>query len=882
MNQKRVVTSLLIIFMIGVSAWLRTLNMRCLDGMLLEVDPIRYLRQAQLIAEHGRMPPNDVMRAFPVGRPSNTDLTLFPYLIAHTHRLLSLFFHQLSLKQVATLYPVVCFVIACLILYALTKALMDRNVALLVVSFAIVLPPFVKRSLAGFADRDVLSLVLGITSYYFYMRAYQLDSLPKRLITISVSGIFMGLLGLTWEGVALFSLVIVGTEGIMLLFRSYSRQDVYMYAVWVIPMLLMLILPKHVYRNLSEPFALVAVVVPGAFLVFGAIYLLYRTVQSHLPRRFVSFLAFGISTIVISVLIVFHPIFVSLVVRIWQGIQYPLGTGRLFRVIEEMQPQGFVNWFVWPGCFFLAVLGGVFLFALRLASGLGINRWLTAIVLQLVIAMIVLSRVLSGAYTGRDTFATNAVYICSLALLLTATIGTAIYLHWQKRKQILSLDRKVIFPVIYLVTTLIFARAANRFEFFLAPILLIMGCYGVSDFLRWLAGDRAFNRVIVCIVALIGIWELYTLISLEFAISSRWYRGALLIVMLLFSCWLCWASLRQVEPQPNRIYRALARAAVLVITIVLILLSAPTPYGYARVSHTLVRRATPLVDSEMQGALSQLQKHTPEDAVIAASWEWGSAINFVAERATIVDEAQIPYWVYLMSRHVMMGQTEREALEFLKAHHATHLMLTARDIYILPEVSYVGSHPSGDRQISLSVYGSFVQRVESDTGTIAFRYGTLYPVTAPEVRLLLPANEPESWILSGIYLAVDESSHSQLQSVVLEFQYGERVLRFPPQEIYFRKHLIHHGGTVVPCTIMIHAKSGNPFEWDVLYLSPTARNSLAVRLYLLDEPSEFFAPVFTFASLKGQLVKVWEIKYPPDIIVDSTSLQLDFPSPEPK
>ena len=143
----------------------------------------------------------------------------------------------------------------------------------------------------------------------------------------------------------------------------------------------------------------------------------------------------------------------------------------------------------------------------------------------------------------------------------------------------------------------------------------------------------------------------------------------------------------------------------------------------------------------------------------------------------------------------------------------------------------------------------------------------------PEVNSLLPENASESWMLSGIYLAVDESNKCQLLSVIMEFQYEERVLRFPPQEIYFRKQMIHNKGTVVPGTIMIHTESEDPFEWQILYLSPTARNSLAIRFYLLDEPSEFFVPIPTSVPPMGQFAKVWKIKFPPDVIADTKHIQ---------
>jgi len=853
------------------------LNIQSLNGMLVDVDPIRFLRQAKLIIENGNMPANDISRAFPVGCPSNNELTLFPYLMAYAYQFLSLFSPELSLNQVATIYPVIFSAIACIMLYILAKQLTDKNVALLVISISAVVPPLVKRSLAGFADRDIMSLVLGFASYYFYVKAYEPGSLRKSLYMMGSSGILMGMLGLTWQGAAIFSLVIVGIEILTMLFGSYSKRAFYMYSAWVIPMLLILILPKHVYRNVSEPFVLISVIVPGSLIIFGSIYLFsHRIFQFISSRQLMPFIISGFSLIVIVTLVIFHRVLSSLIVRIWQGIQYPLGADRLLKVIGELQPQGLNDWLLWPGFFFLAVLGGIFLLAYRLSSKLGINKWSIGVVLQIVVAAIILSRVLSGVYAGKNTFTTNMIYISSMVMLLVTVIGAAIYLRLYRRWQEDNyLDRKALFLIVYLITTLVFARAANRFEFFLAPVSLIAGCYALCTCIRWLIGNRALNNVTICTVILLAIWEFYTLASMEFVILSEWGRMLLVMMMILFSIYLCWLSLRHIESM--KFHHIFARVVTLVIMAFIILLSAVTPYSYAKTSYTLVYEVKPIVNSNMKEALIHIKEQTPEDAVVAAYWEWGSAINLITERATILDDSQILYWVYLMSRNVMMGQTEYEALEFLKAHQATHLMLTARDVYILPEVSYIA-----DRQISLQVYGSVVQRVKSDAGTVAFRYGTSNPVSVPEIRSLLQENNPETWKLIGVYLSVDGSSKPQLRSAIVEFQKGNQILRFPPCEIYFRRSLIYNRGKTAPGAILISAESNDPFEWSILYLSPIARNSMAVRLYLMDEPSEFFSPVYYSNDPDGQSVKVWKVKYPKDMVVDPGFLQLDFPGSEPK
>ena len=118
-----------------------------------------------------------------------------------------------------------------------------------------------------------------------------------------------------------------------------------------------------------------------------------------------------------------------------------------------------------------------------------------------------------------------------------------------------------------------------------------------------------------------------------------------------------------------------------------------------------------------------MNDNLPSDAVIAASWEYGSFLNLHANRATIIDEEQILYWVYLMNRHLMLGQTEREALEFLKTHNATHILLTQRDISLLSIRSELGSDETFDRRCDLHRFGEHVESIlVRPSGESCYRY----------------------------------------------------------------------------------------------------------------------------------------------------------------
>ena len=99
---------------------------------------------------------------------------------------------------------------------------------------------------------------------------------------------------------------------------------------------------------------------------------------------------------------------------------------------------------------------------------------------------------------------------------------------------------------------------------------------------------------------------------------------------------------------------------------------------------TQVRLAIPGAGS-VGKALYWMKKRFPNTAIVAANWAYGSQLNVFSGVKTITDQDQyIPHWIHLYNRHVCQASTEREALEFLKTHGATHLMITYRDSVTAP------------------------------------------------------------------------------------------------------------------------------------------------------------------------------------------------------
>ena len=93
----------------------------------------------------------------------------------------------------------------------------------------------------------------------------------------------------------------------------------------------------------------------------------------------------------------------------------------------------------------------------------------------------------------------------------------------------------------------------------------------------------------------------------------------------------------------------------------------------------------------------------PGTACIATSWQYGSQLNVLGGVKTIIDQDHyIQHWIHLFFRHVFCAQSKQEALEFLKTHQATHLMLRTQDLFQAAKTySSVGSDTKGDREFEL-------------------------------------------------------------------------------------------------------------------------------------------------------------------------------------
>ncbi len=270
-----------------------------------------------------------------------------------------------------------------------------------------------------------------------------------------------------------------------------------------------------------------------------------------------------------------------------------------------------------------------------------------------------------------------------------------------------------------------------------------------------------------------------------------------------------------------------------------------------------LKKPTPGEGSETK-ALQWMKDTLPENSVIAASWGAGNRINVLGGVKTIIDpDHYLPHWIHLYYRHVFCAQSEQEALEFLKTHGATHLML--REHGILSKAgsySFIGSDAESDRsfethklQYEVSPIGS-PHRWVSPHKIAAETFSMLYIFNTEPHHLGVTAVLGNHSMLSK---EIDIPYHKDIQTV-LDFGTFGAILYFDQNT---SDHLVR----------LQKAYSVPAPGW----------NSFSVKIFFRGEHSDAFVRVYPVTGDAPPKIKIWEIHYPPDIQTNPKYLKTGFP-----
>lgn len=626
------------------SFWIRIQGVDAIpDGQFTGNDPYLHYWQAQIVSEHGRLPTRDMHRWLPLGRDLGQSLNAYAYALAYTHKAITLIFRGVSLYQVALFSPAVCFMLGlgvlCFFLYRHFGLLFSSIVGVLLAT----LPGIVERSAAGFSDRDSWCLMLGIFAIIPYVASLQAQQPRRRLFLTLASGISVFLGGISWEGFGVFLLVIHSIE--LSRFLTYEKEEgLGLYLLWVCTFVPTLYLASPAYRS-GEGFAthlFAFVLVPP--LVLCGIRVLRHVLITTSPfadkfRPHASNLSLGL--VLASLALAFGYVWMQF--ETLATIPISLRPNQLMQTVVELNVPEYRYWvFRYGSLFFLGSLGFM---------SVSIRLWKNSgTVLGVSILLLLLTTFFRARLeTVLGTTGCHILFFSSFGGIFLVLL----FIAWRHRG---GPKHELIYIVmaVWFLLWVALSRDAKRYDFFIGiPIVFF-----TTELIR---------RV--------GVSVAERLKNTQF-LSADFRRRMPLSVMKVGIAVVIVSTLMYWKPAGEHAKRAVFAA-------------------------TRMRRATP-GNTPVAKAFEWMKAELSQNAVVAARWSLGSQLNVLGGVKTVIDQDHyIQHWIHLYNEHVRDSTDAREALEFLKSHAATHLMLTQRhppEVFLQGELSdaFVPVYPMDD------------------------------------------------------------------------------------------------------------------------------------------------------------------------------------------
>ena len=218
--------ALLAVFLLAL-----TLRYMPANGMkyLQAVDPYFIFRMSQHLALEGNLPQLDFLRYFPYANPTytlqNGDI-IIPALLYNAG--FGLFFQ--NYLEWAQFYPAMMGALSVVVMYFLGKELFDKNTGLAAAFFLAVTTGALRRTSAGFFEKEPIGTFLMMTSLLFFTRAWKQESWKNGIL----SGLSLGLFTISWGGSQMMWLLYPIVTGAVLFINEDIKSIVAAYTPTVL------------------------------------------------------------------------------------------------------------------------------------------------------------------------------------------------------------------------------------------------------------------------------------------------------------------------------------------------------------------------------------------------------------------------------------------------------------------------------------------------------------------------------------------------------------------------------------------------------------------------------------------------------------------------
>ena len=789
----------------------------------LALDPFAFLRYVKYILANGSLMSVDLMRYYPFGYDSVSEVSFLSHFIVWMYKFISFFAPAITVEKVLVLYPPICFVIGLVFCFLFVREIFNWKIGLLSVGFLAVLPAYLYRTMAGFADKESAAMMFMFFALYMFALYLKNKKLNSKLIFAGLSGLSVGFMGLIWGGVNFIFLSVGAFILISVLMNKFDEKEFYGYILFLVVCFLTLMIgypSKYGFMNLigsdtSGVLVLAFGVALINYLVFQKdLFKLKSKLEGKLPKGIWSLI------IVLIIAVIFGSLFLGWnlwerLLGLWDALVNKPGSRWILTVAESHQPyfKDIIGQFNWK-FFVLFFAGATFLFY-EIVKNVKQKFHLTLGFLAFII-LFSFSRYKPDSVLNGDTSLSLVLYGGSLVAF---GLGLLIYYLWAffKNKEVFrkfhNFDKSLIFVLLLFFFLLIGARTAVRLLFVFAPITAILGAYAVFYIIdkAKLFKDKVYQyAVVIAVVAL--------------------------AVLLLFS--------------------------------------------FYNSTMSQAKYTGPSYNQQWQYGMSWVRDNIDVDAVFAHWWDYGYWVQTGGERATLSDGGNaLGALNHYIGRHLLTADNETEALEYLKAREATHVLMISDEIGKYGAYSSIGADENYDRYSWIPSFGLDRNQVqETRNGTVlVYTGGSVLDSDLIYQDMVFPQGSAG---IGGFVIPVTNDENGTIVSVeqpTAAIAYQGQLVNVPLRCVYMNgEELIFDGEEeYLEACLMLIPRIDSSYDpiGSSLYLSPKVWNQLFAQLYLMEKEEDFpnFNLVYTdqdsmpLSMYNGMMIgpmKIWGLSYP--------------------
>ncbi|MBI2672605.1 glycosyltransferase family 39 protein [Candidatus Woesearchaeota archaeon] len=822
-------------------------------------DAAAFLRYAKYVLENGSLMKVDLMRYFPLGYNNLDEFNFLSHFIVYLYKFLHFFNSSITLEYVDVIFPAITFGIALIFFYLLVRKLFNFKVALLASAFLAFSPPFLYRTISGVGDKEALGIVFFFAAFYFYLAAVKSNSKYGYFQGL-LAGIFTAILGSTWGGVNFVFLIIGGSTLVKVALNNLSKKEFYSYAWWWFSTFILLnIFYPNYYGFSSIALALTSQITLFALISSTINFLISNKnifdikQKLNLEKYPIGLLSVGI-TIILGLLFMISVYGIDFIydriLNLYIDLTKPFSRNRWALTVAESQ-QPFINsWFSNFGKYYMwLLLISPIVIVYEKFRNLKKHKWIITGIFAAFIFSFIFSRYSGSSILNGSSNFSLILYIGSLIFFVASLVIYLLYGFYKDREIFESfnnLDKATIFLLVWFVITAIGARSAIRLLFVFVPVTAVLVSYLLMKALDYGLTLKE-NYLKVAVVAVVGI-----LIFAPFVQGSLVERGKITI--------------------------------------------------------DTAKRTGPSFDPQWQVAMEWVKQNTPKDSVFAHWWDYGYWVQTFGERATLSDGGNARGAInHFIGRYLLTGRNRTEALELLKTHNATHLVIVSDEIGKYTAFSSIGSDENYDRYSYIPAF--FLnqneireERDENGNELTVYPYvgnfvldediiynGKIYPDGGAGIAAVLVSVRQEGTQIKEIR-----------QPSVILVKNGVQE-RLPLRCIYLNNQLIEFTteGSYDGCLRIMPLVNGNNVNnlGAALFLSPNTKNTLFTQLYLFDKSSQNteewkgFEKIYddsingyglAYYANYGRMIgplKIWKTSYDNDIKANPIYLKTEVPNP---